>query len=408
MRILKTAQAYYPFQESGGPALKVRAIALGLARRGHSVTVLTADWGFQPSLAPTMHAEECRWGWCTEEQGVNAVFLRSAARYRALSLNPGVMNFCRRTLHQFDIAHVYGLYDLLGPAVTFFCRKNRIPYVVETMGMFRPIVRSIGTKKAYHRLLGRRLMAGAYRLIATSDQEKLEMIEGGIGSERITIRRNGVETPSSVPERGAFRTKWQIPSNSKLVLYLGRLEVKKSPELLLRAFAQWREKSQFGAQSVLIIAGPTKDDNYSARLRSLASSEGIAEAVRFTGPLYDQDKWSAYRDADVFVLPSQNENFGNSVAEAMACGTPVIVTDQCGIAPFVAGRGGLVVIHDAAAIANALSILLEDKSAAEGFRRGCAAVVKNLSWDEPISEMVRIYSDALTPALEPARSMEVI
>lgn len=395
MKILKTAQAYYPFQERGGPAVKVRAIALGLAQRGHSVTILTADWGFQPSMAPTMTAEKCRWGWCAQEQGVNAIFLRSAGHYRALSLNPGMVSFCRGPLRNYDVVHVYGLYDFLGPAVTFFCRKNRIPYVVEPMGMFRPIVRSIGLKKVYHEALGKRLLAGAHRLIATSDQEKRELIDGGIDSARIIVRRNGVEAPQSTPQRAVFRKEWQIPSQAKLVLYLGRVEPKKSPELLLEAFAQWCQTSQFGANSVLVVAGPEQDRAYSARLRSLASSLGITDSVRFIGPLYDERKWSAYCDADVFVLPSQNENFGNSAAEAMACGTPVIVTDQCGIAPIIKDRAGLIVSHDLASIANALRILLEDGNVAARFRNACQAIVKELSWDGPISEMVKIYRDAL-------------
>ena len=63
----------------------------------------------------------------------------------------------------------------------------------------------------------------------------------------------------------------------------------------------------------------------------------------FTGPLYGDAKWAAYRDADLFVLPSQNENFGNTAAEAVACGTPVLVTDRCGIAPIVDRRAGVVV-----------------------------------------------------------------
>jgi len=326
---------------------------------------------------------------------VKAIFLRSAGHYRALSLNPGMVSFCRGPLRDYDIVHVYGLYDFLGPAVTFFCRKNHIPYVVEPMGMFRPIVRNIGLKKVYHRALGKRLLAGAHRLIATSDQEKRELIDGGIDSARIIVRRNGVGAPQSIPERGVFRKEWQIPSQAKLVLYLGRLEPKKSPELLLEAFAQWRETSQFGANSVLVIAGPEQDRVYSARLRSLALSLKIADAVRFTGPLYDERKWNAYRDADVFVLPSQNENFGNSAAEATACGTPVIVTDQCGIAPIIKDRAGLVVSHDSASLAAALKIVLEDENAAARFRNACPAVVKELSWDEPVSEMVEIYREAL-------------
>lgn len=395
MKILKTAQAYYPFQEKGGPVVKVRAMALGLAQRGHAVTVLTPDWGFEPSMAPEMSAAKCRWGWCAEEQGVKAWFLRSTGHYRALSLNPGAVGFCRRFLAEHDFVHVYGLYDLLGPAVAFFCRRHEIPYVVEPMGMFRPIVRSIALKKAYHRWLGGRLLGGAYRLIATSDQEKRELMEGGVAAERIVVRRNGVDRPRVIPERGSFRAEWRIERDAKMILFLGRLEPKKSPDLLLNSFAEWRAASPAGTRAVLAICGPEQHPGYVHRLRSLAASLGVRDFVRFTGPLYGQKKWRAYADADVFVLPSQNENFGNSAAEAMACGTPVIVTDQCGIAPIIADRAGLVVAHDSASVARALRRLLEDPSAAARFRDGCPEVVTGLSWDQPVDEMARIYRQAL-------------
>lgn len=406
MKILKTAQAYYPFQEKGGPAVKVRSIALRLAQSGHPVTILTADWGFKPQMAAEMTAEKCSWGWRAQEQGVEVIFLRIAGHYRSLSLNPGIISFCRERLSDHDLAHVYGLYDLLGPAVTFFCRKNLIPYVVEPMGMFRPIVRNIGLKKAYRWVLGDRLLTGAHRLIATSDQEKQELMDGGIDSARIVVRRNGVETPASIPAFGGFRTEWHVPPDAKLVLYLGRVEPKKSPDLLIEAFAQWRKTSSFGASSVLAISGPEYDRGYSAGLKSLAIARGIAEAVRFTGPLYGERKWSAYHDADVFALPSQNENFGNSVAEAIACGTPVIVTDQCGIAPLVADRTGLVVRHDLASIAGALRVLLEDENVNARFRDACPSVAKELSWGEPVLEMIQVYREAI--AGNPERGLQTV
>jgi len=351
-------------------------------------------------MAPEMIAEKCSWGWCAQEQGLKTVFLRSAGHYRSLSLNPSAFGFCRERLSDYDLAHVYGLYDLFGPTVTFFCRRNLIPYVVEPMGMFRPIVRNIALKKAYHWMLGNRLLAGAYRLIATSDQEKQELMDGGIEAARIVVRRNGVEVPESIPARSAFRAEWRIPPDAKLVLYLGRVEAKKSPDLLIEAFVRWRKTSPSGANSILVVSGPEKDQGYSARLRSLTSSLGISETVRFTGPLYDERKWSAYRDADVFVLPSQNENFGNSVAEAMACGTPVIVTDQCGIAPFIADRTGLVVQHDLDSIADALKILLEDEDAITRFRNACPSVVKELSWEAPVLEMIHLYREAVSHGTE--------
>ncbi|MHB8485818.1 MAG: glycosyltransferase [Candidatus Acidiferrales bacterium] len=393
MQILKTVQAYYPFQEKGGPVVKVRAIALGLAHRGHNVTVLTADFGFEPSLAPAMKAEKCRWGWCAEEQGVQAIFLRSRGHYRALTFNPDVMKYCSASLAKHDVVHIYGLYDLLGPAAAFICRRYHIPYVVEPMGMFRPIVRNFRAKKLYHLILGNRLLRGAQRVIATSDQEKQELVTGGIDSARVVVRRNGIDIPVSLPPAGAFRQERAISPQARIVLFLGRLVPKKSPDLLVDAFALWRRETPHAADSVLVFAGPDEHDGYLARLKSLAAASGIADNVLFTGPLYDDAKWAAYRDANVFVLPSQNENFGNSAAEAMACGTPVVVTDQCGIAPIVDGRAGLVVPHDSRAIATALKLLLDGGSLAGQFRDACPGVVRGLSWEQPLSQMEAIYSD---------------
>jgi len=395
MRILKTVQAYYPFQEKGGPVVKVRSIALGLAHRGHNVTVLTADSGFEPSLAPTMEARICRWGWCAQEQGVETIFFRNRGHYRALTLNPGVIKYSSASVAKYDLVHVYGLYDLFGPAATYFCRRRHIPYVVEPMGMFRPIVRNFRLKKLYHAALGSRLLRGAYRMIATSAQEKQELVNGGIDPARIIVRRNGIDVPVSLPPAGNFHSKWRIAPQTKIVLFLGRLVPKKSPDLLLDAYALWRRETGDAVNSVLVLAGPEEDSGYSSRLKSLAAASGIGTSVLFTGPLYDEAKWAAYQDANVFVLPSQNENFGNSAAEAMACGTPVIVTDQCGIAPIVEGRAGLVVPHDSRAIASALGMLLDNSGLASQFRDGCPSVVRGLSWERPLSEMEAIYRDAV-------------
>ncbi|HLJ40472.1 MAG TPA: glycosyltransferase, partial [Candidatus Acidoferrales bacterium] len=197
----------------------------------------------------------------------------------------------------------------------------------------------------------------------------------------------------------AFREKWTISPQTRIVLFLGRLVSKKSPDVLLEAFAFWRRETLHAADSLLVFAGPEERDGYLTRLKSLAVASGIADNVLFTGPLYDDAKWAAYRDANVFVLPSQNENFGNSAAEAMACGTPVIVTDQCGIAPIVDGRSGLVVPHDSRAIASALKKLLNDDALAGQFRDACPGVVRGLSWEQPLFQMEAIYRDVISEVL---------
>ena len=143
---------------------------------------------------------------------------------------------------------------------------------------------------------------------------------------------------------------------------------------------------------MLVLAGPDQGDGYRQRLESSADRLGLGGQVLFTGPLYDDAKWSAYLDADVFVLPSQNENFGNTAAEAVACGTPVVVTDRCGVAPLVGGRAGLVVPHDCEALAAALERVLDDASFRIQLQGGCVQAAGELGWSEPLAETELLYA----------------
>lgn len=401
MKILKVTQAYHPFLEAGGPPTKIRAIATRLARHGHEITVLTADLGIKRNGTSPANLEFDRWGWTSNEHGVKSIYLKTLARYRALTVNPGVVRFCTEFAGTFDLAHLYGLYDLLGPQVARSCSSRSTPYVVEPMGMHRPIVQSLFLKSLYHRMLGDRLIREARFVIATSEQEREELAADGIENNRIVVRRNGIEAPDSMPAPGQFRARHHISGDARVILFLGRLVPKKSPELLLAAFARWRANAGAAARAVLVLAGPEEDAAYARHLRELCTELRLSgDAVRFTGPLYGDDKWQAYRDADVFVLPSQNENFGNTAGESAACGTPSIVTDQCGIAPWIKGRAGVVVPHDAAALENALASLLSIPNLKEQFRAGCAEVTRDLAWDEPVAQLESLYRQCVEEAAQ--------
>ncbi|MGH9678633.1 MAG: hypothetical protein ACRD4Y_01655, partial [Candidatus Acidiferrales bacterium] len=115
MRLLNVSQAYYPFLDKGGPTVKVRALARGMASLGHSVSVLTADFGLDEAQRKALDPVANRWGYVAKEDGVEAIYLRSKARYRSLIWNSGVPDFCRERLAGYDIAHIFGLYDFLGP-----------------------------------------------------------------------------------------------------------------------------------------------------------------------------------------------------------------------------------------------------------------------------------------------------
>src|SRR5262249_37562972 len=297
MRILNVTESYAPFYEFGGPPAKVESLSRGLAERGNEVTVLTVDWGVEERIAGTALEElfkRSTFGWREEDRKVKAIYLPTRLRYRATSWNPAVGKFLKARLKEFDAVHIFGLYDLLGPAVAKACRKLNLPYVVEPIGMFAPIVRSIWLKKVYHFLLGRRMLAGAARVIATSEQEADELSNGKISKEKIVLRRNGVIGPEKLPERGRFRTAKGIAADALMVLFLGRLSEKKSPDLLLKAFSKL-PKSIHGRGLQLVFAGPD-EQGMEAQLKELASGAGVVERVKFTGAVFGKEKWAAYRD----------------------------------------------------------------------------------------------------------------
>jgi len=394
MRILSVTQSYAPFYEFGGPPVKVEALANGLAQRGHELTVLTADWGFEarqasPEIAVT--TKRSPFGWTRSTKGVESVYLPTWFRYRSATWNPAINRFCRVRLQDFGVAHIFGLYDLLGPAVARECRARKIPYVVEPIGMFVPIVRNFFLKRLYHDWWGKEMLDGAAAVVATAEREAEELAAGGIPRSKITLRRNGVMMPRELPAKGAFRMESGIPAEARLILFLGRLSRKKSPQMLLEVFAQLPEK--IADQEVwLAFAGPD-ESGMQARLQELARALGVAHRVIFRGALFAEKKWTAYRDADVFVLPSQNENFGNTALEAAACQTPVVITENCGAAPLLAGVAGLVVGHETAAMAQAVKRILSDAELCARFSAGGKQAASQLGWEQPVSAMETLYAE---------------
>jgi len=381
LRILSVTQVYPPANEASGQAQKVQAVTRHLARRGHQVTVLTARRG-----GMEVHSDG----------GVEVACLPSTLRYRTHTLNPGVVEFCVRRLHGFHVVHIYGVYDMLGPVVASFSRRWEIPYVLEPLGMFRPIVRSIALKRFYRRLFGWPVVRGAMRVISTSELERDELIAEGVPAAQVVIRRNGVDQPDSEAlARGVFRREIGIDDGVPLVLYLGLLSRKKGLELLVEAF------SGLPAPATLAIVGPDDGDGCLRDLERLRARLGLNGRVRLLGPRFGADKYAAFADADVFVLPSRSENFGNAAAEAVACGVPVVVTERCGIAPLLCDRAGLVVPCEVEALRSALVRLIADQALRDRLRVGTAEARRQLTWDEPVAQMERLYMECIQARRSP-------
>jgi glycosyltransferase involved in cell wall biosynthesis len=410
MRILKITQTYYPYISKGGPPAKVRAIATALARRGHEVTVLTADRGktdgeIQLSNIAGWTRSRGEWGWESRDNGVEAVYLPTAQSYRATTVNPRILRFCARRIRDYDIVHIYGLYDLIGLTAGWFCRRYGMPYVLEPLGMFGPKVRSQQKKRFYRKVVGNTLFANAKFIIATSETERAELIKGGIAAEKIVIRRNGIDLAEfqTLPARGALRSRHDIDQKSPLILFLGRISFIKGLDLLVKAFAQL---SQIHPEARLVIAGPDDVDGCAEAVRKTIAELRLDDRVILSGPLYANERLEAFVDADIFVLPSRYESFGNVAAEAMACGTPVLITDRCGIAFLIENNTGLVVPCEVDALRKGMQQLLEDKALLSELCARCAETSRHLSWDEPIAAMERLYTSLLRQKVQPQSKEE--
>jgi glycosyltransferase involved in cell wall biosynthesis len=393
MHILKVVQFYFPFQDRGGPVVKVRALAQALAERGHQITVLTADLGLTQMKNISMQFDKCEYGFCAEENNVKAVYLPTVTHYRALTVNPAVVSFSQHELCKFDLVHFYGLYDLLGPAVSYFCRGIAKPYVIEPMGMHRPIDRGLALKRVWHRSVGHAFLKNAAQIVATSELEVEDLIQGGVPKEKIVLRYNGIDAKdfaAAPQQRGHFRAAHKISADETILLFLGRLIPRKGADILIDAFAKACPTS-----GRLVIAGPEGEAGYVDLLRQRARTAGVESRVIFIGPLYDDQKFQVLADSDLFMLPSRYENFANSAAEAIAAGMPVIISDRCGISSLVEGRAGLVIPVETAALTKAIETLLTDRVLYQKFQQGCRAVAAELGWDRLSAQQESYYAQAM-------------
>ena len=229
-------------------------------------------------------------------------------------------------------------------------------------------------------------MRHAAAVIAASDSETAEL--GGIADpKKIVYRRNGIDVSAfaNLPPGDTLRQTWGISPNEKVILYLGRISPIKNLEQLILAFA----KADL-PNLRLVLVGPSLEPAYEARLHALIATQHLESTVLMAGPLYGEEQRAALALADLFVLPSLNESFGNAAAEAVAAGVPVLLTETCGIAPLIDRRAGLTVPLGVESLAEGLKVML-DPAQRDLLTAQREQVKRELSWDEPIRQTEELY-----------------
>lgn len=370
MRVLQVTPYYYPELQFGGPPQKIHALSRGLARLGWDVMVFTFH-------SAGRHKKD------------QVVYDQIAVQYlpwlgKGHWQTPRHLQTLQTAIDEADLIHCYGLYNLLGPLAVWLGRRKDVPIVLEPLGMFTPRTRHIAIKQVYHYLFTNWMFQYAGRIIATSPTE-LEELKKAVPEQKLVLRLNGLnlEEYAQLPSPAGFRQQFGLSENERIILYIGRISPIKNLESLITAFAQINIPN-----TRLILVGPLLEPHYAKSLQTQITTHQLTQRVLLTGPLYGQDKLTALAAAELFVLPSLFESYGNAASEAIAAGLPVLVTKNCGLAPLIDGKAGLAVEATSQGLADGLNRLLQNPA---NFTQLRAELLPQLSWETPLQQMVQIY-----------------
>lgn len=289
-------------QEASGPSYSVVRLCESLRAADHEVTLLTLDW--EPGTALP-------------------AFGRSfplAAGPRRLGRSPAMHGWLRGQARQgqLDLIHTHGLWMMTNVYPGWVARRSGVPLMVSPRGTFTEYAFALGSrvKTLFWPLIQRPAIADAACFHATSEQEYEDIRRLGF-HQPVAVIPNGIDLPPpGERSRGARRE----------LLFLARIHPNKGLDILLPAWASLEQRfPDWDLRIVGTDAGYHGVSGYLAEMKGLAQRLGLRRA-RFDGALYGDDKVRAYRAADLYVLPSYSENFGMTVAEALAQEVPAVVT----------------------------------------------------------------------------------
>ncbi len=371
----------------GGPVTVLRSLAQEQVRRGHEVTICATNLDYPKGILDVAtHEAVC-------ENGV--AIWHHKLHFRPLHLSVALGKWLLTYVAEYDVMHVHGLYRFPPTFAAAVARQKGVPYLIKPHGSLDPYMYkqsgcSVPLKRLYERLFDFRNLNHAGAIHYTTDEEAARAAFLGLRAPKVVVR-SGVDWEEyvSLPRRGLFRDQLGLRPDQPLILFLGRLNFKKGLDLLIPAFGQVLRSLP---DACLAIVGPD-NEGFGAKVRQWCIDNGVEQQVAFVDHIPPKKTRQAYADADVFALTSYTENTGMTVVEAMACGCPVVISDQVNIWPVVDEAGaGVVIPLELNKISDALLRVLRDRQAAARMgAAGRAAAKEQFSWENIVDELDRVY-----------------
>jgi glycosyltransferase involved in cell wall biosynthesis len=381
MRILHVIPAVA--ERYGGPSTVALDTCARLAARGHDVLLATTDADGPGRLdVPT--------GQSTAYRGARTIFFTRSSS-EAFKWSPDLAKWLDRHVIEFDVVDVHAIFSHSSLVAGRACRQMDVPYVVRPHGSLDPwsLARKAWQKQLLFWLGARRLLTGAARVQYTTAEEQR------LAEARLPWLARGVVVPLGVGDERPHSSS-SAPSTAPYVLTLSRLERKKGLELLIAAFhrvaipgalADWR----------LVIAGDG-DAGYVRDLKRVAANGPAAGRIDFPGWVSGREKAALLQRASLFACPSEQENFGVALVEAMAEGVPVLVSPGVNLAPDIAAAGaGWIAERHPASFPRVLEAILHDRPARLSRGQAASALAHRFTWDRSVDALVALYEDVRRP-----------
>jgi D-inositol-3-phosphate glycosyltransferase len=299
--------------------------------------------------------------------------------------------FRRNESIQYDVIHSH--YWLSGVAATRLACHWDIPHVTmfHTLGRLKQLANPKEVEPALRLEMEQRLIRHVDRIIvATADERNQMMRYCGAIESHVAVIPCGVDLKLFVAQsRSLARQRLGLPADRPILLFAGRLDPFKGPDLLLHAASMMQQDAQ-----VVIVGGNLSDDKDIQQLRELADDLNIADRVLLLGARPREEMPAFYSAANVTVVPSYHETFGLAAVESLACGTPVVATRAGGLTTVVRhGENGFLVSRCPGFFAERLDALLSDDLLYARLSSAARSSVIQFSWQKVAQDIHAVYHE---------------